>query len=147
MFDSMSFKSVTTGARTAIGNAPVSVTQACKKDGKQEQIYRLTREALDEAKLEYKDKVEILYNAESTVCRIQKSKTGSGVTLSQQISNNPNSAAIIRLTFRPNVHPDLLERARKETENQDKDKARYEHKEGRIDYQEGSVTFELELAE
>lgn len=146
MFDNESFKSVTTGARTAIGNAPVSIIQSIKKDDKQEQIYRLTREALDQAKLAYKDKVEILFNPDNTVCRIQRASTG-GVTLSQQVANNSNSAAVIRLTFRPNVHPDLLERARKEMKNSEIEKARFEHKEARIQYEDGSITFELELAE
>ncbi|MCG6238909.1 hypothetical protein [Vibrio diabolicus] len=143
MFDSIDFESVTRGSRRTSVSEPITITHSTKKDGSQEHIYRISRETLDKLGLVYGDRVDILYSKDKTVCRIQKVAKG-GLKLSQQVKGSENSAALVRVVFRPEIHPDLLSMA-KDIRNPERDKCKFAHKEDRIEYKEGCLTFELEL--
>ena len=145
MFDSIDFESVTKGSRRASSNEPVTITHSTKKNGTQEHIYRLSRKTLDKLSLVYGDRVDILYNKDQTVCRIQKVDKG-GLKLGQQVKDNENSAALVRVVFRPDTHPDLLTMA-KSISKPERDKCKYGFKDERIEYKEGCLTFELELVD
>ncbi|EOE6053748.1 hypothetical protein ACKJ8N_001510 [Vibrio cholerae] len=145
MFDSIDFESVTIGSRRSSANEQVTITHLTKKNGTQEHIYRLSRDTLDKLGLVYGDRVDILYSTDHSVCRIQKVDKG-GLKLGQQVKDNENSAALVRVVFRPEIHPDLLSKA-KEKRNPERDKCKYGFKDKRIEYKEGCLTFELELVD
>ncbi|EHU0373379.1 hypothetical protein NMT24_002341 [Vibrio cholerae] len=105
----------------------------------------MSRDTLDKLGLVYGDRVDILYSKDQSVCRIQKVEKG-GLKLGQQIKDNENSAALVRVVFRPEIHPDLLSKA-KEKRNPERDKCKYGFKDKRIEYKEGCLTFELELVD
>ncbi|AFC58305.1 hypothetical protein [Vibrio cholerae] len=145
MFDSIDFESVTIGSRRSSANEQVTITHLTKKNGTQEHIYRLSRDTLDKLGLVYGDRVDILYSKDQSVCRIQKVEKG-GLKLGQQVKDNENSAALVRVVFRPDTHPDLLSKA-KNIRNPERDKCKYGFKDNRIEYKEGCLTFELKLVD
>lgn len=138
-----SFKTINATGRSSSSDF-VSITHV---DGnkKQEVIFRMSKEAMKEAKLEYRDKVLIQFASENTVCRIVKSKQGGSVTLSQQISNNEMSAGIIRITFKQGIPNFLKQENDKKSPEEPFKRVKYIHEENMIEFNEGQVTFKLKL--
>lgn len=137
------FETINASGRSSSNDlVSISHTKGAKK---QEVIFRINREAMNLAKLNYKDKVQIQFANNNTVCRILKTDKGGSVTLSQQISNNELSAAIIRLIYKPSI-PNFLEL---ENDKRDQDepltKVKYIHEDKMIEYGEAQITFKLKL--
>jgi hypothetical protein len=140
MFDNLSFKSAVSNSRGSLSSSPVVITHN-KGESKEEQTYKISREAMDKCGFEYKNKVDIQFSPDFKVCRIVKSL--SGLTLSQQTTTNPRSSAVTRMQYKEHIHPDLLKMAFTEN-NVETNKAMFEN--GEIEYKEGILTFEIKLA-
>lgn len=139
MFDNIDFKSAVSNSRGAASGSPVSITHN-KGEKKEEQTYKISKEAMDKCNFSYRDKVDIQFSPDFKVCRIIK--TSAGLTLSQQTANNPHSSAVTRMLYKENIHPDLLKMAFDEN-GVETNKAMFEN--GKIDYKDGVLTFELKL--
>lgn len=145
MFENLDFKTVTTVGRSG-SNDLISITHN-DSGSKNELIFRLSKEAMDKAGFEYKDKVIIQFAQEDTICRIVKSDEQGSVTLSKQVQNNAFSASIIRLVFKYGL-PNFLERESKKDGKKYK-KVKYIHEDNMIQYNidNGQLTFKLKLDE
>ncbi|HDZ8910414.1 TPA: hypothetical protein RUX66_003214 [Aeromonas dhakensis] len=142
MFDNLSFKPITTTGRGS--SELISITHSFKTK-KNEILFRISHEVMEKCNFRYQDKVQILFANNNTVCRIMHSDKAGSVTLSQQSKKSETSPALVRLSFRPGL-PDFLSKEGKAA-HQTLNRVKYVHKEGKIDFQDGCVTFELELAE
>ena len=139
MFDNIDFKSAVSNSRGAASGSPVFISHN-KGEKKEEQTYKISKEAMDKCNFNYKDKVDIQFSPDFKVCRIIKSS--AGLTLSQQTANNPQSSAVTRMLYKENVHPDLLKMAFDEN-GVETNKVMFEN--GDIDYKDGVLTFALKL--
>jgi nucleoside-specific outer membrane channel protein Tsx len=139
MFENTEFKSVVTNSRGSTSNRPVFITHN-KGKNKEEQTYKISSEAMNKCGFNYKDKVDIQFSPDFKICRIIKQD--SGLTLSRQTANNPQSSAVTRMLFKSGIHPDLLNIAFEQSGTK-KDKVMFEN--GEIEYKEGVLTFELKL--
>ena len=145
LFDNIEgqFKTINATGRSS-SNDLISITHV-KGNKREEVIFRMSKDAMDQSKLNYKDKVQIQFASENTVCRIVKSTQGGSVTLSQQITNNDMSAGIIRITFKLGI-PDFLKQENENISPKDPIKrVKYIHEENMIEFGEGQVTFKLKL--
>ncbi|MCL1059663.1 hypothetical protein L2729_16965 [Shewanella gelidimarina] len=145
MFDNLDFKTVTSVGRSG-SNDLISITHN-DSGSKSELMFRLSKEVMDKAGFEYKDKVIIQFAQEDSICRILKSDEQGSVTLSKQVQKNPLSASIIRLTFKYGL-PNFLERESKRDSKEYK-KVKYVHEDEKIQYDSniGQLTFKLKLEE
>lgn len=145
MFENLDFKTVTSVGRSG-SNDLISITHN-DSGSKSELMFRLSKEAMDKAGFEYKDKVIIQFAQEDSICRILKSEDQGSVTLSKQVQKNPLSASIIRLTFKYGL-PNFLERE-SERDGKEYKKVKYVHEDNMIQYgaDVGQLTFKLKLEE
>jgi hypothetical protein len=118
---------------------------------KEEVVFRVSKEAMRKANLIYRDKVQIQFANDNSICRITKSDKSGAVTLSQQVSGNEMSAGIIRLVYKQGI-PNLLQKENEALENATGSitkkvltKVKYVHEEGKIEYGESQITFKLKL--
>jgi hypothetical protein len=112
---------------------------------KEEIAFRISKEAMKKAKLEYRDKVQIQFAANNTVCRILKSEQGGSVTLSQQITNNDMSAGIVRLMYKQGI-PNFLKMEEEKLLQENKlTKVKYIHEDDQIEFADSQITFKLKL--
>ena len=137
------FEAVPTTGR-ASSQDMISLTHT-KGKNKEEVVFRMSRRAMDKAGLKYKDKVEIQFAGDNSVCRIRLSSNEGAVTLSQQTANNKMSAGIIRLIFREGM-PNFIEIENKSGKHEKVlSKTRYIHEENKIEYGNSRITFKLKL--
>ncbi|MEI4971552.1 hypothetical protein ACET9E_10005 [Aeromonas caviae] len=142
MFDNLKFKAVTTTGKST--SEPVSITHSFKTK-KNELLFRISSEVMEQCNFQYQDKVQILFASDNTVCRIQKSDKPGCVTLSQQSKKSEASPAIIRLSFRPGL-PDFLTQESKVARKQFC-RVKYLHKDDLIEFKDGCLTFQLDLVD
>ena len=105
-FDGTEFKSVVTSSRGLMCRKPVVITHN-KGKNKEEQTYKISSEAMNKCGFNYKDKVDIQFSPDFKVCRIIK--RDRGLTLSKQTFSNPESSAVMRMLFKPDIHPNFIE--------------------------------------
>jgi hypothetical protein len=141
MFESLDFTTVTAGGRSK-SNDLVSITHN-HTSSKNELMFRISKEAMDLAGLNYQDKLIIQFADNDSVCRFVRSDEKGAVLLSKQVKNNPLSAGIVRLTHKYGL-PNFL---KNETEKEGKEisKVKYVHEKEMIQYVEelGQLTFKL----
>ncbi|EHH2456324.1 hypothetical protein J7X56_004595 [Vibrio parahaemolyticus] len=143
MFDNLDFKTVTTTGR-GVSNDPVSIVHS-HKTKKNEILFRLAREAMDKCGFVYGEKVHVQFAADNSVCRIIKSTKSGSVTLSQQVKDNPNSAGVVRLTYKSTL-PDFLGKESR-ADNKKYNRVRYVHEDDKIQYDKDMITFQLSRVE
>jgi hypothetical protein len=112
---------------------------------KEEVVIRVSKEAIKKAGIVYRDKVQIQFAANDTVCRILKSDQGGSVTLSQQISSNDMSAGIIRLVYKQGIPNFLAIENEKGSYPKPLTRIKYIHEDNMIEYGNSQITFKLKL--
>jgi hypothetical protein len=138
-----SFETINASGRSS-SNDLVSISHV-KGSKKEEVIFRINREAMNKAELNYKDKVQIQFADNNSVCRILKTDKGGSVTLSQQISNNDLSAGIIRLIYKPSI-PNFIEMENKNgLQTEPLTRVKYIHENEMIEYGNSQITFKLKV--
>lgn len=143
MFDSIKFRPVMASSRAKAYDL-ISVTHS-KITKKNELTVRISREAMDKAGLDYKDKVLLQFSPEGDICRIEKTEGSHTLTLSQQTAKNDMSPGILRVIVKPGM-PNYLE---KESQKESKSfvKVKYVHEDEMIEFKPNIITFKLKLDE